>query len=1014
MPLFTRELSIGGLPGLLNRRIQVNPTSIPAAPALFDFNAYAPQPVVTTPLPVEDVDFSYAGAYAPYNWELFFHIPMYLGDRLVANQRPEEALQCYNFVFDPTNTDNTTADPNTPQQKFWITKPFYETTKADYYKQKIESIMLAIAKGDAQLRAQVDEWRNNPFNPHLIARMRTVAYQKNVLIKYIQAVIAWADQLFARDQMETVAEATQLYVMAAELLGPRPKSIPRAVPNPVKTFYQLQSEGIDDFANVLTEVEGLVQAGTASAAPGDDAPELPRLDVLYFCIPQNDKLLTLWDTVEDRLYKVRHCMDISGTVRQLPLVDPVLDVAALVKAVAGGADLSSALADLNAPLPQYRFTSTLRSATEVCEQLKTLGGALLAALEKRDAEGVAQLRSTHERVMLELGTQIKTDQVTEAALNRQALDATRDLVEHRRQYYARLVEDGLNGWEIASLALTGGAIVAEVVATVLGLVSAGTSLIPTFTAGAAGFGGSPYVVVGYGGQNVSGGLSKAADVSRSVASILQMGAGMTSTIAGHERRKDEWAFNRDLAAKELPQVDMQMLAADVRRRIAERELANHGVQRANAASEDEYLHTKYTNDELYEWMISQLSTAYFQSYQLAHELAKRAERSFRYELGLADSNYIRFGHWDGLRKGLLAGERLSGDLRQLEAAYYQQNKREPELTKHVSLAQLDPVALVQLRQNGECFLDIPEAFFDLDYPGHYFRRLKSVSLSMPCTVGPYATVACTLTLMGDHVRTDPTLLAGKYERDTAGADPRFRDSLTAQQSIATSSGINDSGLFTLSFTDERYLPFEGGGAISTWHLQLTQDPPQFDRASISDVILHLNYTARDGGAHLRAKATENIKTLVNSLALAGNRMGMHRVIDLAREMPDEFHRLVHAPVGGGEQVLNLGPLRDRLPWFTRSFAGVKARKIEIAVKSRTTPAFEVALSPLGEADADLLSVGADPTYTGLLRTTKDLTGAEIPLDGWTLKMRKDGAADFASLKPADVDAVYLVVNYVVE
>ena len=68
------------------------------------------------------------------------------------------------------------------------------------------------------------------------------------------------------------------------------------------------------------------------------------------------------------------------------------------------------------------------------------------------------------------------------------------------------------------------------------------------------------------------------------------------------------------------------------------------------------------------------------------------------------------------------------------------------------------------------------------------------------------------------------------------------------------------------------------------------------------------------------------------LGYAGNRMGMHRVIDLAREMPDEFHRLVHEPVGGGEQALNLGPLRDRLPWFTRSFAAVKARKIEIAVK----------------------------------------------------------------------------------
>jgi hypothetical protein len=40
------------------------------------------------------------------------------------------------------------------------------------------------------------------------------------------------------------------------------------------------------------------------------------------------------------------------------------------------------------------------------------------------------------------------------------------------------------------------------------------------------------------------------------------------------------------------------------------------------------------------------------------------------------------------------------------------------------------------------------------------------------------------------------------------------------QSVATSNAQNDSGLFELNFRDERYLPFEGTGAISSWRLEL--------------------------------------------------------------------------------------------------------------------------------------------------------------------------------------------------
>ena len=49
---------------------------------------------------------------------------------------------------------------------------------------------------------------------------------------------------------------------------------------------------------------------------------------------------------------------------------------------------------------------------------------------------------------------------------------------------------------------------------------------------------------------------------------------------------------------------------------------------------DEFMRDKFTNQELYDWMVGQIAGIYFQSYQLAYDVAKRAERAYRYELGL--------------------------------------------------------------------------------------------------------------------------------------------------------------------------------------------------------------------------------------------------------------------------------------------------------------------------------------------------------------------------------------------
>jgi hypothetical protein len=1010
--LFIKELNIWGIKGLLNRRIQVEPQTVPGRPPLFDFATYLPESCVVRPLPVEDVDFKYGG-YAAYNWELFFHVPFFIANKLSTNQRFAEALEWFHYIFDPTSTDNATADLDTPQQKFWITKPFYETTRAVYYQQKIENIMRAIAKGDAVLRAQVNEWRDNPFNPHLIARMRTVAYQKNVLIKYIQTLIAWGDQLFSQDTIESINEATQLYVLADSVLGPRPKSVPRNVPNPVKTFYQLQRDGLDDFGNALKAVENLLPDVSPSGAPNGNGPELPRLDVLYFPIPHNEKLLTLWDTVADRLFKIRHCMNLEGVVRQLPLFEPPIDPALLVKAAAAQLDIGAVLGDLNAPLPQYRFTFMIARALEICAEVRALGAAMLSALERRDAEAFAVLRSNHEQIIHNQVRLIKIVQIDEAQRMKEALDESKKVVEERRSYHEQLVRNGLNGWEEASLVMTGGAIIGEIVATVLNALGAGSSLIPEVTAGAAGFGGSPFVTVSLGGQQVSGGLGHAAEVARGIAGVLQLGAGMTWTIGSHNRRLEDWRFQQRLAEKELPQINKQVVAAEIRHQIATQDLVNQNQIIENAQRENDFLRTKFTNRELYDWMVNQLSTVYFQCYQLGYEIAKRAERSFRYELGLSDSNYIQFGYWDSLKKGLLAGERLYYDLKRLEAAYAEQDRREYELTKHVSLAQLDPVALLKLRQNGECLVDIPETMFDLDYPGHYFRRLSSVGLSVPCTVGPYTTVACTLTLISNRLRKNSTLLAGKYARDTGGEDPRFRDEIASIQSIATSTGQRDRGLFEFSFRDQRYRPFEGAGAISTWHIKLNRELPQIDFSTIADVILHLDYTAREGGDLLRAKAADELNAKLNELALAENRHGLFRVFDLKREYPDKWYRFLHPANPADEQAFVLDDLGDRLPYFTRGFATKKARYVQIVGQFKDSATYKARLSPLGQTPADLLVLDPDPTYQGLHMVAKDLTGSEIDLGTWTLAVQADGAADFRSLPPNSVQELFLVVNYTI-
>ena len=70
-------------------------------------------------------------------------------------------------------------------------------------------------------------------------------------------------------------------------------------------------------------------------------------------------------------------------------------------------------------------------------------------------------------------------------------------------------------------------------------------------------------------------------------------------------------------------------------------------------------------------------------------------------------------------------------------------------------------------------------------------------------------------------------------------------------------GQNDSGLFELSFHDERLVPFEFSSAVSRWRVELPPENNQFDLDTLSDLFMNLNYIAREGGTTLRQAASKS-------------------------------------------------------------------------------------------------------------------------------------------------------------
>lgn len=900
---------------------------------------------VDKPLPEADIDFSVGGAYSIYNWELFFHAPVLLAKRLTSSRRFEEADWWLRKVFDPTASDGTAP------ARYWQIKPFFESAQPPSIHELLlllqyEGTEEEILAAREAFEAQIWRWRRNPFDPHLIASFRHGTYQHAVIMQYLDNLIAWGDSLFARDSIESINEATQLYIMAQNILGPRPVMVDtHGEPTP-KNFEELESGGLDDFGNAIVELENytlgsLAHAGMveqdANSGMGTTVNSARVPHTWYFCVPPNEKLLGYWDTVDDRLTKIRHCQNLKGIERKLALFQPPLDPGALVSAAALGGDFASALAAVSGRAPKHRFRVLLAKSLELAGEVRNLGSSLLRAFESRDSSKLAQLRAGQEPALLERVRASLELRVEHAEEMEEVLDAAKATVENRQLHYEQLIGAESDGprsvQEQQQLSQLGQARDQALDGLLWFNLQRVLSLVPNLQVGIQGVGSSPVVTMSFGGSQLAGDMGARAAIHQQRSSIEGLRAQRSGLNASFDRRLKEWEFQQATALKEIDHITAQKTAATTQVEIAKAERKAHDKRIANAKAVDAFMRHRYTNDQLYGWMADQIKLVYKQAYNLAFRMALAAEQAYRFELQRDDS-FIGYQYWDQAHAGLLAGDLLVQDLRRMDAAYIDNYEREYELTKVVSLAQVDPYALAILRQTGSCYFTVPEWVYDLDHPGHIRRRIKSVSVALPAVAGPHVGGGCSLTLESSKMRVE----TGKgtvdtYTEDSEDPDGRFVYRFGQVERIATSSGRDSTGLFQPALEGPRYMPFEGAGAISTWRVNLPADFRQFDYESIGDVLLTIRYTAREGGSTQADAALASLASIsaahayVSKPGATGASMMLRASVDFA----DAWYAFLREEHGDPTRTFTMELDANRFPHVFAKRAGLQISNIRMVL-----------------------------------------------------------------------------------
>jgi hypothetical protein len=764
----------------------------------------------------DPVPMDFNGANGLYFWELFFHMPFLVAWRLNQEQQYDDAQRWYNYIFDPSGYIDA-------GDKYWNVRPLVEGRAAE------------TAGGLAMA----------PTDPDAIATADPIHYQKAVFMAYVNNIIAAGDAAYRLLTSDGLGLAKLRYCQARDLLGPRPD---------VQIVNRWQ---IDSLANVAAgETSSLEQfelrhGDNLYAFKGEQHLGLSVMDNNNFLLPLNTQLLNIWNLIDSRLYNLRHNLSIDGLPINVPLYATPVNPTMLIQQSAAGGSLTSANAELSTTIPPYRFRTMLQSASGAVGTLSQLGQTLLSYYERGDSTALQELQQQQMLDVSSFTLSLQQQAIDALYADQSALLASQQIAQQRYDHYYQLYQNGVSSSEQQAMDMQ----------TQSGELT--TSAQPFLTSGAA-LNMMPNVAgTSVGGMILGASLTVEGVNLQLEGEAIAVSAQRIAASEQYRRRSEEWQIQYQQAQAEVTAIGKQLDALTIRQQAAQTSLDLAKAQQANLQTTLSFLSSRFSKSSLYTWLTGQLSALYYQAYDAVVSLCLSTEACWQYEMGDVASRFIQTSSWNDSYHGLLVGETLQLNLQMMEAAWLNRNQRRLELTKTVSLKELlGDIDFATLKSTGTATFTLNEATFDEDYPGHYLRQLKFLTVSLPTLLGPYQDVRATLTQSGSSTLLKADIAGVKYlNGDTSGSTANVLTNPRASQQIAISTGLNDSGMFELNFGDERYLPFEGTGAVSEWQLSFPQ-PTSTEQASLlaalNDVIIQVHYTAVYGGPTFERAVIETL------------------------------------------------------------------------------------------------------------------------------------------------------------
>ena len=796
---------------------------------IFRFNYRPDKKGVDGPYPAPMVDFVWGGANAMYNWELFFYVPMLIAEKMIAEQSYEEALLWLQLVFDPR--ENFSAYEKTKRfikdlpkgARYWKFLPFFANKDAD--KSILQMLGLPTNRDKlpdrTALASLTDKWKNDPFNPHLIARYRNVAYQKYVVMKYLDALIGWGDLEFTKDTTESVNLAIQFYLLAAELLGPKNAEAPEPEPSAPLTANDLLSN-TDDLGNAFIEYENSALIGRDRAkvvnARSMDARARRTGNIVesmfYFTVPRNDTLFSYWDKIADRLYKIRNSLNIQGVKRTLALFAPPIDPGMLVKARAMGLSIDSILNSANEKLSIYRFRVIVKLAVDMAKDACQMGRDLLSILEKQDAEQlqvfkakcdkavIAESKAVQEMEVKSLEAEkVRLEEKKTAKQNTSKKKKAMHLVSTAEKKYQKLMD------KVAKIQ--------ETVEKVRNAASA-TFKMPDFKFGAVTnvFGGPRFDMESIGGTKLAENLVSAAESYAARFAQRQLDAAKTKLQAELERRKKEWTLEDEMADAEVVEVEKQEIVNEIKTQQVEKKYKSIENEILRSEQVYEVLSEKFTNNDLYIWLEKELGKVFKQYVNLLIDVAKMAEKAYHFEIdGTTDtvSEFIGNNYWDSFYKGLLAPEKVLLDLRRMEKAYLENDK--------LKIAITEPILIEE---------DLSKCISN----GGYSIEITNLSSRLLGETGNLRILNLRVQVICDNTPPLYTRLFSKISMTNGNI---------WSASVATGLAFLDADKFDFSYQSDQYLPFEGI-SVSDAKFTISVNADTEINLSNAKLVLFVTYT----------------------------------------------------------------------------------------------------------------------------------------------------------------------------